>query len=159
MDLRGFSQVTSKLGLIGFLAGVACGRLFIGLFTKKQHIYSFALVLLFLLTALYSALFFIDINGGALATFILIFFCGLMLSAVFPIILSLAGILYKNMAGTVLGIVKMGIPIGGIFIPLFISLVSRFASFRLSLALFPVSSLASFLILFSNRKRFRLHDL
>jgi MFS family permease len=159
MDLRGFSQVTSKLGLIGFLAGVACGRLFIGLFTKKQHIHSFALVLLFLLTALYSALFFIDINGGALATFILIFFCGLMLSAVFPIILSLAGILYKNMAGTVLGIVKMGIPIGGIFIPLFISLVSRFASFRLSLALFPVSSLASFLILFSNRKRFRLHDL
>ncbi|MBN2322269.1 MAG: MFS transporter [Spirochaetes bacterium] len=159
MDLRGFSQVTSKLGLIGFLAGIACGRLFIGLFTKKQHIYRFALLLLLVLTVLYSVLFFVDTNGGLAVTSVLIFFCGLMLSAVFPIILSLAGILYKNMAGTVLGIVKMGIPIGGIFIPLFMSVFSRFASFGLSLALFPIASLASFLILFSNRERFRAHDL
>ena len=154
MDLRGFSQVTSKLGLIIFLSGIAAGRLLIGLITKRGQLYSFLLVLLFLCTIFFSGFYFIDING-ILLTSVLIFLCGLTISAVFPIILCLAGLIYKEIAGTALGIIKMGIPIGGILIPLLVSLVSRFVSFRASLITFPFFSFVSLLILLANWGRFR----
>lgn len=159
MELRGFSQVTSKLGLIIFLSGVAIGRLLVGLFTKRHHLSGSILVLLALSTVLFSMLYFIDTNGRLGLTFALIFSSGLTLSAVFPLILSLAGIIYKEMAGTVLGIIKMGIPFGGIIIPLILAMISRYYSFRLSLLVFPFFSFVSFIILLTNRNKFRSFNL
>ncbi|HUT64863.1 MAG TPA: MFS transporter [Spirochaetota bacterium] len=159
MELRGFSQVTSKLGLIIFLSGVAIGRLLVGLFTKRHHLSGSILVLLALCTVLFSTLFFIDTNSKLGLTFTLIFLNGLTLSAVFPLILSLAGIMYKQMAGTVLGIIKMGIPFGGIFIPIILAMISRYYSFRLSLLVFPFFSFVSFIILLTNRNKFRSFNL
>lgn len=158
MDLRGFSQVTSKLGLIIFLAGIATGRLCVGLITKRHQLYRYLLVLLFLCVIFFSLLYLMDTNSILLTT-VLIYLCGLTISATFPIILSITGIIYKEMAGTALGIIKMGIPIGGIVIPLFVSLASRFFSFRISLALFPFFSLVSFLIMLANRDRFKSHEM
>jgi len=155
MELRGFSQVTSKLGLIIFLSGVAIGRLLVGLFTKHHHLSGSILVLLLLCTVLFSMLFFIDTNGRPGLTFALAFLSGLSISAVFPLILSLAGVIYKEMAGTVLGLIKMGIPFGGIIIPLILAMISRYYSFRLSLLVFPFFSFVSFIVLLTNRNKFR----
>jgi len=155
MEMRGFSQVTSKLGLIIFLAGVATGRMLVGLFTKRHHLSGSILVLLFLCTVLFSMLFFIDTNGSPGLTFALIFLSGLSISAVFPLILSLAGVIYKEIAGTVLGIIKIGIPFGGIIIPLILATISRYYSFRLSLLVFPFFSFVSFIVLLTNRNKFR----
>ncbi len=158
MELRGFSQVTSKLGLIIFLAGIATGRLCVGLITKRHQLYRYLLTLLFLCMVFFSFLYMIDTDRILLTT-VLIYLCGLTISATFPIILSIAGIFYKDMAGTALGIIKMGIPIGGIIVPLFVSLASRFISFRISLALFPFFFLVSFLIMLANRGRFSSHEI
>lgn len=158
MEFRGFSQVTSKLGLIIFLSGIALGRLLVGIITKRHQLYSFLLALLFLCTIFFSCLYFIHTKSMPI-TAVLIFLCGLTISSVFPIILSLAGIIYKEMAGTVLGLIKMGIPIGGILVPLLVSLVSRYFSFKLSLIIFPLFSLASLLIMLANWSRFRRLEL
>ena len=159
MELRGFNQITSKLGLITMLLGIALGRLFTGLFTKRHHLSGFILVLLGSCIVLFTALFFIDTSGMPFLTFTFIFLIGLTQSAIFPLILSLAGVIYKKSAGTVLGIIKMGIPIGGICLPLILAMISRYLSFRLSLIVFPVASLISFIVLLTNRGRFRVFNL
>ena len=46
MDLRGFNQVTSKIGLIVFLGGMATGRLVLGLYTSKRQIWLYILEIL-----------------------------------------------------------------------------------------------------------------
>jgi MFS family permease len=153
MQMRAFSQVTSKLGLIIFLSGEAVGRLFVGLFTKKHHLLRIMLLLLGLSTALFTVLYFLDTNGRLVSTAVLVFLSGITISAIFPIILSIAGLSHKEMAGTALGIIKMGIPIGGILIPLILSVISRYISFKVSLLLFPFFVLVCFMTILINRKK------
>lgn len=94
------------------------------------------------------------------ATYGLIFFTGMTISALLPLLITLGGVMYKDMAGTVLGIIKIAIPIGGILIPFLISVLSKYASFKTSLLLFPLISGTGFLIMFINVKKFRkfIHD-
>ena len=60
MDLRGFTQVTSKLGLVIFIAGIAVGRLLVGFFTKEHWIFTNILLLFGLATVFSTLLYFID---------------------------------------------------------------------------------------------------
>jgi fucose permease len=156
MELRDFSQVTSKIGLLVFIGGISTGRLLIGVFIKKSQILNSVLALLACSTLFLALLFLID--AGAL-TYVIVFITGISVSSTFPLIITLAGLMYREMSGAALGVVKMALPIGGIVIPLFLSIASRYTSLRLSLLLFPLFSLVSFLILFSNRKTFEPRSL
>jgi len=99
MDLRGFDQVTSKIGLIIFISGIACGRLFLGFITGKDRLV-YTIALLFGLTALCSGvLYFIQLGNAA--TYLMLFISGATISALFPLIVTLAGIKYKAAKGMI----------------------------------------------------------
>ena len=150
MDMRGFDQITSKLGLVVFLAAVGVGRLIVGFTGRRHQLYPLTLLLFALSTIFTATLFFIDL--GPTATYVLILLAGMAVSALLPLLIALASILYKDMAGTVLGIMKIGIPLGGIVFPLLLSLTARYASFKLSLMLFPAFALIGFLVMLSGRR-------
>ena len=150
MDLRGFDQVTSKFGLIIFLGGMATGRLVLGLFTQKRKMSYYILALFGLASFVYTGLFFLSLDG---ATYGAIFLAGISISALLPFMITLAGLLYSEMAGTVLGFIKVAAGIGGILLPLFMSLVAKSVSFQASLFLFPLALLLAFLILLPELRR------
>lgn len=152
MELRGFSQVTSKLGLITFLTGIAAGRLSIGFFVEKARILHLIMLLFALSAVSIGGVLFFDAME---LTYTLLFISGGTISAILPLIITLTGIMYKDMSGTVMGIIKLAIPVGGISIPFFLSVISRYASLEFSLLLFPSIALVGFLILFLSRKAFQ----
>ena len=152
MELKNHSQVTSKVGLIVFLSGIGLGRLLVGFFTKREKTFELIMILFGLSAIFLSVLLFIE---GKALIYGLIFLSGGSISALFPLLIVCGGILYKEMRGTVLGIIKLALPIGGILLPLALSLVTRHASLETSLWMFPAISLMGFLILFLNRKRFK----
>jgi FHS family glucose/mannose:H+ symporter-like MFS transporter len=143
MDLREFSQITSKIGLLVFLVGIAVGRLIMGYLSPRDKIYQILLGLFGSSIAVYSILYFFDINY---LTYGVIFLAGLSISASLPLILTQAGLLYQDMAGTVLGSIKVAIPIGGIMIPFLMSILVRIANFETSLIIFPLCFLLGFLL-------------
>ena len=150
MESRGFDQITSKLGLVLYLAGVGAGRLIVGFFTKKERLHQVLLSLFGISTISISVLFFV--RAGSL-TYPLIFFTGMTISGLLPSTFALVGYIYRDVAGTALGIIKTGIPAGGIIFPFIFSLLSRFGTFTLSLMLFPSFAFAGFLIMLSCRRR------
>lgn len=143
MDLRGFDQVSSKVGLVLFLTGMAVGRLALGYLTPKDRIHRFILGLLGLSTLVYAALYFLDLGTFVYA---MIFLAGLTLSAILPLILSLAGLLYAEMAGMVLGTLKVAFPLGGILLPFLLGLLSKYTSFQAALIIFPLAALLALLL-------------
>jgi fucose permease len=152
MEFRGFTQVTSKLALIIFLAGVASGRLLVGFFSKKSQI-PMLILLLFCSAAIFLSVYsYVDLGTF---TYVLVYFSGMTISAMLPLLITLAGLMFKEFAGTVLGIIKLGIPVGGVFIPLLFSLASRFVSFRAALSLFPLFSVLGLVILLTGWSNFR----
>jgi hypothetical protein len=70
------------------------------------------------------------------------------LSAILPLIITLTGLFYQDMAGTAMGVIKTAIPLGGIVLPFLISLTVGYVSFQASLLLFPLAYLLAFAILF-----------
>jgi MFS family permease len=152
MEFRGFTQFTSKVALICFLAGVASGRLLIGFFSKKRQIPSFIMLLFASAAILLCALFFTDLDNY---TYVVTYFTGMTFSAQLPLVITLAGLMYKEYAGTVLGIIKIAIPIGGSLIPFIFSMLSKFVSFKAGLALFPICAAAGLITIASGRKQFR----
>jgi len=68
--------------------------------------------------------------------------------------------MYKEYSGTVLGIIKFAIPIGGSLIPFAFSMLSKYASFKGALSLFPVVAAAGFITLALSWKLFQpfIHD-
>ena len=145
MDLREFSQITSKIGLLVFLVGIALGRLIMGYLSPRDKIYQILLGLFGSSIAVYSILYFFDINY---LTYGVIFLAGLSISASLPLILTQAGILYQDMAGTVLGSIKVAIPIGGIMIPFLMSILVRISNFETSLIIFPLCFLLGFILIY-----------
>lgn len=152
MELRNHSQVTSKIGLIVFFSGIGLGRLLVGFLAKREKILEMIMILFSLSAVFLSLLLFIE---GKTLTYGLIFLSGSSISALFPLLIAYGGILYKEMTGTVLGIIKLALPMGGILLPLALSLVTRHASLETSLWMFPAIGLVGFLILFLNRKTFQ----
>jgi predicted MFS family arabinose efflux permease len=137
-DLRGFSEFAAKLGLIVFLVGMAAGRLLVGFFSKDDQVAHFTLALFGLAFVVFAAIFWFDF--GAL-TYGGVFLTGLALSAILPLIISWAGLLYPDIAGTVLGVIKVAIPVGGIILPFFMSIIAKQVSLSASLLLFPLAAL------------------
>lgn len=150
MDLREFNQFNSKMGLIIFVSGIATGRLLTGYITKKVKIHTILQSLFLTGSIFYSLLYFL--NTGRFI-YPVIYITGLTVSAVLPLLITLTGAIYPDFSGTALGVIKMGIPIGGIIIPLIVSFVSKFLSFKYSLAVFPAVYLFGFLIFITNKTK------
>lgn len=145
MEAREFTQVTSKIGLILFLLGMAIGRLIFGYFTPQDKIPQFLLALFGSSVIVYSCLYFLDLGSF---TYFLIFLAGLAMSALLPLMLSQAGMLYEEIAGTVLGTIKVAIPLGGILIPFLMSSLVRYTNFEISLIVFPLSLLIALILIY-----------
>jgi len=62
--------------------------------------------------------------------------------------LTQAGLLYMEIAGTVLGSIKIAIPLGGILIPFLMATLVRYSSFQVSLIIFPLSFLMAFVLIY-----------
>jgi MFS family permease len=145
MELRDFSQVTSKIGLITFLVGIATGRLLIGFFTQKEQISQYILTLFGLSALFFTALYFLDVGR---LTYVAIYLAGISLSALLPLMITLTGLLYKDIAGTMLATIKVAAGLGGIVIPFFMSVIAKYATLQASLLLFPLAFLLAFFLLF-----------
>ena len=145
MELRGFDQVTSKLGLIVLIGGTAAGRLFLGVAVRKERLVPVLIALFGAAAVFTSLLFFLPLSGAAI--YVGLALCGLSFSSLLPFTIALAGILHREIAGTAMGVIKLAIPVGGIVVPIIISLLSRFASFTAALALLPVLGVLSCTVL------------
>jgi FHS family glucose/mannose:H+ symporter-like MFS transporter len=145
MDLRGFTQTTSKIGLVVFLVGIAVGRIVIGYISQDKKISSYILSMFGFATLTYVALYFLGLGDW---TYVSVFLAGFSISAIFPLIITLGGQIYPEMAGTVIGSIKVAIPIGGILLPLLMSLMSRQTSLQIALLVFPIALLVAFAVLF-----------
>jgi fucose permease len=117
---------------------MAAGRLILGYLTPREQISRYITGLFCLSTIVYSGLFFLNLGD---AQYFVIFLAGLTLSAIFPLMLSLAGLNYPDIAGIVLGTIKVAIPIGGILLPFFLALMTKYSSFETALILFPLAGL------------------
>jgi fucose permease len=151
MDFYGFDQVTSKIGLVAFLAGIAAGRIVLGVLVRKSQLLKYILALFVLTAAFLSVLLFA--SPGTVTVYILLIVSGATISVIFPLIITLAGLKYPEMSGTVMGIIKLGIPVGGIVVPLLMSLLVQATSFKTSLILFPIIGIAGFGLAFIHRKQ------
>jgi FHS family glucose/mannose:H+ symporter-like MFS transporter len=141
---RDYSDTTSKIGLIVFLVGIATGRIIFGLISHRSQTTQFILWLFASATVIFGVLYFVDAGQWQ---YILIFLAGLSISAILPLMIALAGQLYPDISGTVIGAIKVGIPIGGITIPFLMSLLAQGTSLQIAMVVFPLSLLLAFWIL------------
>jgi fucose permease len=153
LELRGYNLVSSKVGLILFLAGVASGRVVFGFISGRVRILAL-LTTLFAASAVTCWVLFFVVLPAPLGE-VVFFLSGTAISCVFPLIVTLTGRLFSDMSGTALGIVKLGIPLGGIVIPLVLSIVSRWASFGISLGIFPLLGTGGLILLAANLRMIR----
>ncbi len=144
VEVHGFGANAAKFALVVFLAGIATGRLLIGFIVKLKQVLRYVAVLLALAVPCFTVLYFVDLGHW---TYLVAFFAGITISALLPLILTFAGSLYKGMAGTVLGTIKVAIPLGGIITPFIMALIAGSISTQASLVIFPLSFLVSFLLL------------
>lgn len=144
MDLRSFTQTASKIGLLVFLVGIATGRLIVGYLSQDKRISRLIIALFGFASLTFAVLYLIGLGQW---TYFSVFFAGFSISAILPLIITLAGQLYPEMAGTVIGSIKIAIPIGGILLPFLMSLVARYASLQAALFIFPLALLLAFSIL------------
>ena len=151
MEFYGFDQVTSKLGLVAFLAGIAAGRLVLGVLARKSQLLKYITALFALTAAVLSFLLFA--SPGTVMAYILLIVSGTTISVIFPLIIALTGLKYPEMSGMVMGIIKLGIPVGGIVVPLMLSLLVQLTSFKTALVLFPLIGVVGFMLALSHRKQ------
>jgi fucose permease len=149
VELRGFTHMASTIGLIVYLVGIAGGRLLVGFFTRKSQLVPYMLSMFGLALLFFSGLFFLPWGR---AIYVIIFLSGLALSAILPLIISLAGLLYQEMAGTAMGVIKTAIPVGGILLPFLMSMLAQYLSFQVSLLLLPLALLFALAILYSQNR-------
>ena len=134
MEFRGFDQTNSKVALILFNVGVIAGRAVLGLLTPRRHIYPTLVVMLGLAAGVAALTYAVDLGR---LTYLVVFVSGLTVSILLPMITTLAGLIYTTSAGTAMGVIKMGIPGGGILVPLCVSVVARLASASVARWVFP----------------------
>jgi MFS family permease len=158
LDLRGYDQVASKIGLVLFLGGVASGRVVLGFLSGRLRMPGLVMVLFAASAAASAIVFFVPLSP--VGTGVMLVLYGVTVSSLLPLLITMTGTLFKGMSGTALGIVKLGIPIGGIVIPFILSMVSRWGSFQVSLGIFPLLGVAGCILLAASRQTInaRLHE-
>jgi fucose permease len=122
-----------------FLIGLAAGRILVGTLGRGHRPDRFVAVSALLALAISIVFYLIPLPSGALL--ILAPMMGLTIAPLLPLTIAVAGLRYRHIAGTAMGIVKLSIPVGGIVIPGLVGLISDSVSFTASLYLFPASGL------------------
>jgi fucose permease len=151
-DVRGFSETAAKMGLVVFLAGMAIGRLVIGTLSAVERVPRTITLLFGLAAILLAVLYFVPMGS---ATFVVVFLAGFAMSALLPLMLSYAGSRFREMSGTVMGTVKVAIPIGGALLPFLMSLISKVFTFQAALLIYPLAMSLGFLLVLSANRRNR----
>jgi fucose permease len=151
-DVRGFSETASKMGLVIFLAGMAIGRLVIGTLSGVERVPRTITFLFGLAAILLAVLYFVPLG---VFTFAVVFLAGFAMSALLPLMLSYAGSRFKEMSGTVMGTVKVAIPIGGALLPFLMSLLTKAATFQAALLIYPLAMALGFLLVLGANRRGR----
>lgn len=142
IELRGYDLVASKIGLVVLLAGVASGRIVLGFISGRVHHASLLLGLNAGAAVFGGLLFFVRLPVAA--TGVVLFLTGASVSCMLPLLITMTGRIFPGMSGTALGVMKLGIPIGGIVVPFLLSVVSRAWTFQAALGLFPFLAAAGF---------------
>lgn len=143
-DLRDFAPRAAQFGLIVMYAGMISGRVIVGALVRPDRLRRMMLLLFGLSVAAFGMLFLIDLGP---LTWVMACLAGATLSAQLPLILSYAGLAYRDMTGTVLGAVKIGIPLGGVVIPLLVTTLTNARSFAAALWVLPLALLLGLLLL------------
>lgn len=139
MELRGFTQVTSKVALVVFMLGMALGRLLVGLLMRRGSLTRATIALFVLSIPTFFALYFIPLGGLA---YPVIGLAGLTLSALYPLLLALAGTLHPDTAGSAMAVLKLSGGVGGFTMPALMSLVTGAASLQAAMAVYPLACAA-----------------
>lgn len=142
IQLRGYDLVASKIGLVVLLAGVASGRIVLGFISGRVRHASLLLGLNAGAAVFGGLLFFVRLPVAA--TGVLLFLTGASVSCMLPLLITMTGRIFPGMSGTALGVMKLGIPIGGIVVPALLSVLSRAWTFQAALGLFPLLAAAGF---------------
>jgi fucose permease len=69
--------------------------------------------------------------------------------------LSYAGNRFREMSGTVMGTIKVAIPIGGALLPFLMSLISKVFTFQAALLIYPLAMALGFLLVLDANRRNR----
>ena len=146
IELRGFDRVFANIGLLVFIGGVATGRLFVGYLTSDRRIRRSITLLFATATVAMGVLYFVDAGPWLMAA---LFVAGNAISALVPLVITYAGLLYPSMAGTAMGAVKVGLPLGGIAVPFLISVLASSIGFAAALSIMPLAGAVGFVLVLS----------
>ncbi|MFC1707988.1 hypothetical protein ACFL59_14425, partial [Planctomycetota bacterium] len=139
--VHGSSETCSRAGLVVFLVGIAAGRLVIGLAVKRR-LMLWTMAALFLLSALlYAGLYQVELGR---LLFAIVFLAGFFTSALFPLIIAQAALAAREAAGSVIGVLKLAIPAGGLVGSLAISWAAHGHGLRDALWLIPAAAVLGF---------------
>jgi predicted MFS family arabinose efflux permease len=143
VEARDFNSMSANLGLVVFLGGLGFGRVLVGLFTRREQMPRYLALLLAASAVLYGMLYFVDLG---LFTWALLFGAGFAFSGLLPLALTLGALTYPHSAGTAMGVIKVGIPAGGMAVPFAMSLLSESAGFHAALWLLPAGYIIGLLL-------------
>jgi fucose permease len=118
----------------------------IGTLTGVERVPRTVALLFGLASLLLTVLYFVPL--GTL-TYVVVFLAGFAMSALLPLMLSFAGSRFRAMSGTVMGTIKVAIPIGGALLPFLMSLVTGVLSFHAALLIYPLAMATGFLLVLS----------
>ena len=138
-EVRRMSAESAQITLALFLLGMAAGRMLMGLLPRHNRPYGVAMVAA-CGALLGSVLVFALPLPPALLT-ALAFVTGLCVAPLLPLTIATAGLRYRHIAGSAMGMVKLAIPVGGIVFPGLLGLVSDVVSFKAALYLLPLCAL------------------
>jgi fucose permease len=136
MELRDFTQLTSKLGLLLFIGGFGFGRVVLGALIRDGQEWRWLLGCFAASVVTMTLLYAVTVEP---LLYVFAFAAGLSVSVLLPTMIAFAGKRFSEHAGTVIGIVKMGIPLGGMLLPILLSGATAAFSLQVALFLFPVS--------------------
>jgi fucose permease len=142
-ELRGATSMTASLGLVAFLGAYGVGRAVIGPIVAQRDLKRWVTI------------FFAAATVGMLGVFIarpiwlvyaLIVLSGLVITNLLPLLISISGKRFPDSPATAMGILKLGIPIGGVVIPFLLSAATQAFSLQVGLFVFPLTALIGFLV-------------
>ncbi len=148
-DQRGFSEQHSSIALVLYIVGVAVGRLTLGALVRVGTLTRTAMALYGASIVVTIGLFTIPVTA---VIWPMVFALGFSLSALLPIIVTIAGLSYPRAPGAAIGVVKAAIPLGGVLIPFLFSLIARHAPGTNPGVIFPVIAIMGFVLTAARRK-------
>lgn len=134
VELRGFGDVTSKVALLLFLGGFGLGRITLAAVITDKAVEKWV-ASLFAASVLTTLLLYSLTSPWAIYAMSLL--SGVTVSVVLPSIIATGAKRFPDQAGTAIGIIKMGIPVGGMVVPFFVSVLTSAFSLQVGLLLFP----------------------